>query len=159
MVEKFYDILKRVHLSTKSQLAAMISTEESKMEVVVRLNKTQYQNGGSDCGVFAIAFATDLCYGNDPASLKYAQEKMRPHLIECFTSGSISPFPSKFVRPGKAKKEKIELFCSCRLPEMVGDKMAQCFICGEWYHKICEKIPNIVFTDESVSWKCSKCSE
>jgi len=31
--------------------------------------KTQQQTNSIDCGIYAIAFATDLSYGYDPASL------------------------------------------------------------------------------------------
>jgi len=34
-----------------------------------KINKTQQQMNGTACGIYAIAFATDLCHGNDPESL------------------------------------------------------------------------------------------
>ena len=36
--------------------------------------------------------------------------------------------------------------------------MAECAKCGEWYHKICLKIPSRVFAKTSVEWKCMRCS-
>jgi len=32
---------------------------------------TQIQEGGNDCGLFAIATATTLCHGEDPVSAKF----------------------------------------------------------------------------------------
>ena len=60
--------------------------------------KIKYQNvccqeGYSDCGLFAIAFATDIAHGNNPEKIDYHQQKMRTHLLECFKSNFMSPFP------------------------------------------------------------------
>jgi Ulp1 family protease len=38
------------------------------------------QTGSDDCGCFAIAYAIELCKGNNPAFLEFQQEKMRAHL-------------------------------------------------------------------------------
>ena len=35
------------------------------------IENPQFQNGASDCGAYTIAFATDLAYGNNPASREY----------------------------------------------------------------------------------------
>ena len=53
----------------------------------------QSQNGDSDCGLFAIAFAIALCNRDDPSKLSFDQHKMRPHLVECFATGKMTPFP------------------------------------------------------------------
>ena len=50
--------------------------------------------GSNDCGVYAIANATTIAFGDDPSLVKYDQSAMRFHLIECFTSENIKPFPS-----------------------------------------------------------------
>ena len=42
----------------------------------ITVHKTQSQIGSSDCGVFAIAFATDLAFGLNPASHHYEQDKL-----------------------------------------------------------------------------------
>ena len=53
----------------------------------------QSQIGDSDCGLFAIAFAIALCNRDDPSHLTFDQVKMRPHLVECFATGKMTPFP------------------------------------------------------------------
>ena len=53
----------------------------------------QVQEGNIDCGLFAIAVATDLAYGNDPANVIFEQNKMRNHVLENLESGSLQPFP------------------------------------------------------------------
>ena len=66
---------------TKAHVAAIINTNEPKIQVVRQ--KTQFQKGGSDCGLFAIAYAVDLCQGIEPADVRYQQESMRSHLLQC----------------------------------------------------------------------------
>ena len=40
----------------------------------------------NDCGLFALAFATDLCYGLDPTVQSYDQDNMHKHYINCLDS-------------------------------------------------------------------------
>ena len=54
----------------------------------------QQQRNGSDCGVFAIAFATSLVFGSNPQNLNFDITKMRPHLVACLQAGLMSEFPS-----------------------------------------------------------------
>ena len=51
------------------------------IEGLLKLNivKTQTQEGGDDCGLFAIATATALAFGTDPSS-----SDIRAHLFKCF---------------------------------------------------------------------------
>ena len=41
---------------------------------------TQFQEGGNDCGLFAIATATTLYHVEDPVDLEYQQSLMQSHL-------------------------------------------------------------------------------
>ena len=52
------------------------------------------QNGSNDCGLFAIAIVTSLCFGHDPSTIKFDQTCMRPHLVHCFEKGALSLFPT-----------------------------------------------------------------
>ena len=47
------------------------------------LKQTNY----SDCGLYAIAFATSICNGENPTKLQYDQYLMRGHLISCIIKG------------------------------------------------------------------------
>ena len=53
----------------------------------------QRQKGCKDCGVYAIAIATALPFGLSPSALR--QDKLRPHLVNCFNRQCKSPFPCK----------------------------------------------------------------
>ena len=55
----------------------------------------QIQRGGSDCGLFALAFATSLCEGENPSRISYIQHELRDHLFGCLESGVISTFPQR----------------------------------------------------------------
>ena len=54
------------------------------------------QTNSSDCGVFAIAFATldKIVFGQDPNEVTFDIPRSRPHLIGCLQSGSMLLFPT-----------------------------------------------------------------
>jgi len=143
----------------KCQIAAIM--QSSSKSITLQLEPTQEQFGDSDCGLFSIAYATELCYGNDVSSLRYYQDRLRSHLIECLKSKRMIPFPSKSCRRRKATPTILtfDVFCCCRLPEFVEEEpMAACEKCHEWYHCSCENIPSEVFNNEDVLWLCSRCT-
>ena len=49
--------------------------------------------GGQDCGLYVIAIATALAFGNDPAAMKFRQASLRSHLVECIATEKLSLFP------------------------------------------------------------------
>eukprot|EP00731_Ephydatia_muelleri_P039124 Em1130g1a len=63
-------------------------------QITVQYVSVQYQKGSQDCGLFAIAFACEICFGKDPSSVTFVQSTMRQHLIEGLEQGNILPFPS-----------------------------------------------------------------
>ena len=54
----------------------------------------QQQTNGSDCGVFAVAFAACLVYGENASNVTFDIPKKRPHLIQCLKSGCMNLFPT-----------------------------------------------------------------
>lgn len=56
--------------------------------IIPRLQK---QKGAIDCGLFAVAFATNIGYGRN--TFKFNQSQMRRHLIACFEASEIAVFP------------------------------------------------------------------
>ena len=62
-------------------------------QLIVRMMDVGRQSNGSDCGVLAIAFAYDICCGNDPCKIKYNHRSIRQHLAECLEKCRISRFP------------------------------------------------------------------
>ena len=61
--------------------AKMINSTSSQFKVNVMSVKQQPNT--IDCGLFTIAFVTDLLHGNSPSNVSYEHEKMRQHLIIC----------------------------------------------------------------------------
>lgn len=139
----------------KMQIAAILHTHDP--SVVFKIHKTQFQKGKSDCGVFAIAYATDLCFGNDPASCLYEQNKLRSHFMDCLKSEHLTPFPSSTKKVEKPTIKRISVYCICRLPDNGEEKMIRCNQCREWFHQSCEKVTDNVFASPK-EWKCSKCT-
>ena len=133
--------------------------------IYVRHVNVQRQSGLSDCGIFAIAFATALCMGIDPYTLNIDQNKSPIHLLKCFEQKNISAFPLT-ERPrritGKrvATTNTIKLFCVCHMPYKKDDlatPMAQCFKCMKWYHQRCVEISSIIFKDKYADFVCKLC--
>ena len=61
---------------------------------IVTMLECQKQKGGTDCGLFAIAYATAIGHGVDPTSMTLNQAAMRSHLNKCFEEENLSLFPS-----------------------------------------------------------------
>lgn len=61
--------------------------QSSAIEIV----ESPKQEGGTDCGVFAIATATALVHGVIPSS--FNQSAMRRHLVDCFKNCLMTLFP------------------------------------------------------------------
>ncbi len=66
--------------------------------VTVRRLSVQQQIGKLDCGLFAVAYAMEVCMGNKPATVTFNQMEMRPHLYRCLERGIIDPFPKITAR-------------------------------------------------------------
>ena len=91
---RVYNSLKeRVSKSLLKQVSLLLDTDCKNVKLIVE--NTQIQKGGSDCGIFAIASATTLCYGMSPIKCQWDQSLMRNHLKICFEKEKISPFPEK----------------------------------------------------------------
>ena len=55
----------------------------------VEMAPVQQQVGGKDCGLFAVAFATELANGGDPVKVQYDQCAMREHYYSCLEGGEL----------------------------------------------------------------------
>ena len=67
---KIYDSIKiSICSDTKRQIARLMVADKKYIDV--HIENTQYQEGSSDCGLYAIAYATEICFGNNPASYRF----------------------------------------------------------------------------------------
>ena len=61
------------------------SSSSGTVEVYNFMPNMQKQDGDDDCGgIFVIAAMVSLAFGEDPGSVKYTQENLRCHLLQCF---------------------------------------------------------------------------
>ena len=131
------------------QIAAICNTKSA--QIKINLEKVQMQIHTNDCGVYAIAFLTDICYGRSPSSCVYDHKKIRSHLINCFQTGKMTPFPSTETKEEKAMLKTLNVYCQCRLPNVLEHKfkkpiaeevpcMVKCYICDNFYHNTCVNV-------------------
>ena len=84
---KVYDSLHNdVDIATKNKLE---KTFARKLQYIVP--RVQKQKGTKDCGLFAVAVATNLAYGIK--TFKFDQDQMRRHLCACFEASEMTIFP------------------------------------------------------------------
>ena len=143
---------------TKMQIAKLLMAEHSPIRCVI--DTSQVQTGTNDCGLFALAAATSICF-KCPGSLKFDQPAMRSHFNSCMRKGIMTPFPTSAtaVRRQPANKcVEINIYCSCRLPDNEGERMVLCDRCLIWYHQTCQNIAKSVFSErEEEVWHCLAC--
>ena len=131
-----------VSLETRKLICSFFKCEQDVMNF--DLINSQKQENCNDCGLFAIASATELVFGVDPAICSWDCTRMRPHLLSCLEKGIMSRFPSirkrvslgtRIRKPTKPSMEKI--YCICRMPNEKGRSMIECEGCLKWFHHDC----------------------
>ena len=141
--------------SSKILLSKLIKTD--KPTITIKMASVTKQSGDSDCGLFAIAYATHLSNGLDPSLCVFNQAQMRQHIINCFESENLQPFPIIKKRRSSVltKMIYIKVYCYCR-SIYSGEKMALWNgDCGEWYHEKCISTP----IERSRKWYCRNCTQ
>ena len=130
----------------------------------------QQHLNGFDCGVYVIAYATDIAFDRDPFSLSYDRQEMRKYLLRCLQRGVLELFSNSSQRSkrGKSITHRDKLYCHCQMPFFNSDPdtdkdlfMATCSACNKWFHKKCERINALVFKDEEKAkrWTCRNCKK
>ena len=66
--------------------------------VTYSLAAMQQQTNASDCGLYAIAAACDLCEGMDPAGAQYDEGQLRKHFARCLEKDHLSAFPHRQIK-------------------------------------------------------------
>ena len=55
----------------------------------------------------------------------------------------------------KNREIMVEIFCTCRMPwrkaknNIYAKQMVECSKCGEWFHRMCERIPEDIFMKQN----------
>ena len=145
--------------AVKNAIAALLFSKLPKINL--KFIDVQMQSGMTDCGLFAITFATALCHGEQPGQFLYSQELMRPHLLKCLEKQKISMFPIQRERRSKCRTKSTSsfpIFCTCRLPPLPNVDMIQCRSCKEWYHvRACVSVPDKIMANAKAQWNCCSC--
>ena len=150
------------------QMAQIYRAPNNHSTISVKVLPVQQQNGYRDCGLFAIAFATEICRGQDPSRAVFIKTQMRGHLFKCLTNRNMMPFP-QFPQQEKAMLPPqialrphvntihVTVHCVCRMPDHYDTNMVQCEACEGWYNysrmgiKKERDIPKV--------WKCGYCTQ
>ena len=132
VVNVYDSMYSSVSSTTINVIAGLLFTSATKL--VIRIMDVGKQSNGSDCGVLSIAFAYDVCSGNDPCGAKYNHKSIRQHLVQCLEECCLSQFSLVSERRHSKVKhiQEVELHCCCR---MLKDLTAQCDTCDVWYHQ------------------------
>ena len=143
----------------KAQTAALLHTESPAIRL--KFMSVQMQAGGYDCGLFAVAFAVALAFGNPPGQFHFEQQKMRHHLWKCFENRKINMFPYNKLRRATEltvkSVEEVPIYCICRMPELPNTKWIECSRCKKWFHtETCICVPPKALV-ASTRWFCSMC--
>ena len=140
-----------VSITVKQQIATILHTSQNL--ILVDLPQVQKQSGSSDCGLFAIAYATSVIKGEETCNSYYTQRLMRSHLLSCLEKMSMSVFPrriqSQEINPVQ-EQEIISVFCLCR--QLQSRQMLKCSVCGEQYHHHC-----VSWKGKAKSFCCEEC--
>ncbi|KAG1702037.1 Nucleoporin NUP35 [Nymphon striatum] len=145
-VVQYYDSLlvganKRCVPFSVCQVAASTLFCQSSEKITVDVMDCQKQSGGNDCGLFAVAHATALCFGMDPSLFQWKQDQMRSHLKKCISSGRIEMFPHTYQNVHKKVilfSFDFDIYCHCRKPydkKCSGKGVVACDKCNQWYHQ------------------------
>lgn len=120
--------------ATQGTLSTLLQTPEDLMTVDVM--NVQQQKGGSDSGIFAMAFTTSLVFGQCPTHRHYTQKQMRQHLVQCLENEEMTSFLSRKVNQKYLSEIRCSysllIICTCR--EVERDLQIQCNHCNMWYH-------------------------
>ena len=88
-----YDSLQKESLNKNldKQIARLSKSEGAELRIISKV--VQQQGNGYDCGIFAIAFATDIGCTHKPEQRTYNQSVIRKHLLAQLGKETITLFP------------------------------------------------------------------
>ena len=66
----------------------------NKLEFSIGFANVSKQSGSKDCGLFSVAYITDIAFGLDPSFQVYKQSEMRGHFLKCTEQKKMEPFPA-----------------------------------------------------------------
>ena len=154
-----YDSLNSGNITAEvaDTMANMLYCRKPEIKILI---KSVQQRNYVDYGVFAIAFATSLGFGDRPEEIIYDSKIMRQHLLNCLRNKRTERFPvqdGNTIQHCKRKTLVIEVFFSCRQPYY--PVIVMCTKWEEWFHVDCERIPRSAIDNEDIDFFCTALSE
>ena len=128
----------KVHNSLKQKICKFFKVQTSESSIYFDIMNVEGQPNAYDCGVYAIAYATELANGFNPALVRWDSKAMRKHLLSCFQNGYMTHFPSlgkRRIRLGMKNIKSFEeaIYCICRMPNDKNKAMIKCDNCSKWF--------------------------
>lgn len=158
------DSLNSTFLSLEVQKIIASIIHPTSSEVTVKFDDVAPQRDQNSCGLFAVAFATSFCNGNDPRKFIFDVPKMRSHLHQCLKNKKMTEFPvlkERSFMMGKLTSFRVN--CICRMPLAADDifESKDCSLCNETYHNSCVSLQgvNIRNIPGKQRWICPLCAE
>ena len=143
-------------MDTMLQICNMIKPMQNK--ITFQMINIQRQPNKRDCGLFAIAVATELANGRDPVLCYWDVTAMRSNLSSFLQAGVLSCFP--LAKPRRVpvsstfkNKTNKTVFCVCWLVNEPSKPMIKCDKCKAWYHYQCVGLTKA----SSGPWICPEC--
>ena len=80
---RVYDSMMNLEVSLATQLDICHFLKPEADRIIFDVMNVDQQQNAHDCGLYSIAFATELAYGHDPVLPKFKAGEMRSHLLHC----------------------------------------------------------------------------
>lgn len=152
-----YDSMNTViNKNTQQKLSWLLRPQTPKF--VIKRPFVQMQRSSSNCGLFAVAFASVLCEGVRPEECEFQERTMRKSLYRALKNQTAPVFVHKSIQ-AKPERDKVEVevHCICRTSHN-REVMVQCSNCSNWYHPSCVNVPQKALDTTSEQWNCQNCS-
>ncbi len=130
-----------------------------RLVIHVNMENVQQQPDSYNCGFFAIAYATHLCFHQNPKCLQFEVSKMKSHLVRCLEAKRMEPFPLLKI----SKNEHLgtlhifRVYCIYGMPINNKELMLTCNVCIEKFHSSCQVNAKKQWQNEL--WYCNNCWE
>ena len=86
-------------------------SRKNRNKIVVRIQRTQKQKSDL-CGFFACAFATALCFQQDPERIEFNVDELCAHFVKCLKNQTIEMFPHREkTRVNNTERMQLEYLC------------------------------------------------
>ena len=168
---QIYDSLRNAQPSNQllNNISRLLGCKSSFSYVIKK--PTRQNAADNSCGVYALAFATALCFGEEVETLNFANQiSLRQHLKKTLLANPyrtkeeppiIEPFPLDGKRAAHNRDVPVTVdvcgICGEVMDHQSSNQMIACDNCEIWYHRKCDNVPEELFDKKNPKWSCSNC--